>query len=274
MRAGHWSTTTKAEASATCSRARTRRGLSRSLLCPPRTAGRRAGGARPHQQTDCVRAWSCALDSARADGPCLGEGWDDDPFRVDCPPAIHPSPLRASGEGAVHEFTRDGVSTTALARASVCDEDAASFYAAGETVQKQSGRDARWRARPPGTASTEHGRIAGPTVSLPEGGEVIRRIGEGLSAKPVTGIGSMCVPVPAGPGLPGFRPPHIDGLAATALHALHHAVLDRRPREPGLPLPRAAERSRLHPKELRLEQRPGDRRNRARAARCRPGRSP
>ena len=78
--------------------------------------------------------------------------------------------------------------------------------------------------------------------------------------------------------------PDIDGLAAHAAHAPYHPVFDRRQElrleivgqrphfveeqcaavrrleEPGLPLPRIGEGPRLHPEQLRLEQRPGDRR--------------
>jgi hypothetical protein len=45
-----------------------------------------------------------------------------------------------------------------------------------------------------------------PTISLPKGGGAIRGIGEKFSANPVTGTGSMTVPVATSPGRSGFGP--------------------------------------------------------------------
>jgi hypothetical protein len=45
-----------------------------------------------------------------------------------------------------------------------------------------------------------------PTLSLPKGGGAIRGIGEKFSANPVTGTGTMTVPVSASPGRSGFGP--------------------------------------------------------------------
>lgn len=45
-----------------------------------------------------------------------------------------------------------------------------------------------------------------PTISLPKGGGAIRGIGEKFSANPVTGSGSMSVPLPVTPGRSGFGP--------------------------------------------------------------------
>ena len=45
-----------------------------------------------------------------------------------------------------------------------------------------------------------------PSISLPKGGGAIRGIGEKFSANPVTGGGSMSVPLPATPGRSGFGP--------------------------------------------------------------------
>lgn len=45
-----------------------------------------------------------------------------------------------------------------------------------------------------------------PTISLPKGGGAIRGIGEKLGANPVTGTGSMTVPIATSPGRSGFGP--------------------------------------------------------------------
>jgi RHS repeat-associated protein len=47
---------------------------------------------------------------------------------------------------------------------------------------------------------------AAPSISLPKGGGAIRGIGEKFGANPVTGTGSMTVPVPVSPGRSGFGP--------------------------------------------------------------------
>ena len=45
-----------------------------------------------------------------------------------------------------------------------------------------------------------------PSISLPKGGGAIRGIGEKFAANPVTGTGSMTVPVATSPGRSGFGP--------------------------------------------------------------------
>lgn len=57
-------------------------------------------------------------------------------------------------------------------------------------------------------ASTEAagGRPSPPTISLPKGGGAIRGMGEKFSANPVTGTGSLSVPVYTSPGRSGFGP--------------------------------------------------------------------
>src|SRR5215470_4098079 len=45
-----------------------------------------------------------------------------------------------------------------------------------------------------------------PTISLPKGGGAIRGIGEKFAANPVTGTGSMTVPISVSPGRSGFGP--------------------------------------------------------------------
>jgi RHS repeat-associated protein len=49
-------------------------------------------------------------------------------------------------------------------------------------------------------------KFATPTISLPKGGGAIRGIGEKFAANPVTGTGSMTVPIPSSPGRSGFGP--------------------------------------------------------------------
>jgi hypothetical protein len=45
-----------------------------------------------------------------------------------------------------------------------------------------------------------------PALSLPKGGGAIRGIGEKFAANPVTGTGSMSVPIATSPGRSGFGP--------------------------------------------------------------------
>jgi hypothetical protein len=45
-----------------------------------------------------------------------------------------------------------------------------------------------------------------PAVSLPKGGGAIKRMGEKFAAHPVTGTGSMSVPIATSPGRSGFSP--------------------------------------------------------------------
>ena len=48
--------------------------------------------------------------------------------------------------------------------------------------------------------------ISAPTIALPKGGGAIRGIGEKFGANPVTGTGSMSVPIATSPGRSGFGP--------------------------------------------------------------------
>ena len=50
------------------------------------------------------------------------------------------------------------------------------------------------------------GGVQAPTISLPKGGGAIRGIGEKFAANPVTGTGSMTVPIYTSPGRSGFGP--------------------------------------------------------------------
>ena len=54
---------------------------------------------------------------------------------------------------------------------------------------------------PQGSAQEQSPRSA-PTISLPKGGGAIRGIGEKFAANPVTGTGSMTVPIATSPAAP------------------------------------------------------------------------
>ena len=62
----------------------------------------------------------------------------------------------------------------------------------------------------PGTGAGGHLaegiRVGAPSVSLPKGGGAISGIGEKVSANPVTGSGSLSIPLPLTPGRGGFTP--------------------------------------------------------------------
>ena len=49
-------------------------------------------------------------------------------------------------------------------------------------------------------------RVVAPSISLPKGGGAIRGIGEKFAANPVTGTGSMSVPIAISPSRSGFGP--------------------------------------------------------------------
>lgn len=56
------------------------------------------------------------------------------------------------------------------------------------------------------TAEQQNPQVQAPVLSLPKGGGAIRGIGEKFSANPVTGTGSMVVPIATSPGRSGFGP--------------------------------------------------------------------
>ncbi len=61
----------------------------------------------------------------------------------------------------------------------------------------------------PDTSETQQTRTAvssPPSISLPKGGGAIRGMGEKFAANPVTGTGSMSVPIATSPGRSGFGP--------------------------------------------------------------------
>ena len=51
-----------------------------------------------------------------------------------------------------------------------------------------------------------NGTLQPPAITLPKGGGAIRGIGEKFAANPVTGTGSMTVPIATSPGRAGFGP--------------------------------------------------------------------
>src|SRR5437762_911398 len=55
-------------------------------------------------------------------------------------------------------------------------------------------------------AGPQNGGVVAPSISLPKGGGAIRGIGEKFAANPVTGTGSMTVPIASSPGRSGFGP--------------------------------------------------------------------
>ena len=57
-----------------------------------------------------------------------------------------------------------------------------------------------------GNAQGESVGIGAPSISLPKGGGAIRGLGEKFGANPVTGTGSMTVPIATSPGRSGFGP--------------------------------------------------------------------
>jgi Salmonella virulence plasmid 65kDa B protein len=57
-----------------------------------------------------------------------------------------------------------------------------------------------------GAQSARTSQFSAPSISLPKGGGAIRGIGEKFAANPVTGTGSMTVPIAATTGRSGFSP--------------------------------------------------------------------
>src|SRR6266702_1495700 len=70
-----------------------------------------------------------------------------------------------------------------------------------QTAGKQSALSAL-----PSRESFHTNRHPLPTISLPKGGGAIRSIGEKFAPNPVTGTGSMTVPIATSPGRSGFGP--------------------------------------------------------------------
>src|SRR5688572_25022675 len=55
-------------------------------------------------------------------------------------------------------------------------------------------------------ATQDTSQVSAPTISLPKGGGAIRGMGEKFTANPVTGTGSLSVPLFTSPGRAGFGP--------------------------------------------------------------------
>jgi hypothetical protein len=55
-------------------------------------------------------------------------------------------------------------------------------------------------------ASEERQGVSTPAITLPKGGGSIHGMGEKFAANPVTGTGSMSVPIGTSPGRSGFGP--------------------------------------------------------------------
>src|SRR5687768_13469348 len=64
------------------------------------------------------------------------------------------------------------------------------------------------KGKPDSNSATQQDsfKIAPPAITLPKGGGAIRGIGEKFAANPVTGTGSMTVPIATSPGRSGFGP--------------------------------------------------------------------
>jgi RHS repeat-associated protein len=73
-----------------------------------------------------------------------------------------------------------------------------------ETGSKDA--DMKESRAPQSSGEREKNAFAAPTISLPKGGGAIRGIGEKFAANPVTGTGSMTVPIVITPGRSGFSP--------------------------------------------------------------------
>src|SRR5450432_2638524 len=56
------------------------------------------------------------------------------------------------------------------------------------------------------TPASEKQSTPTPTMSLPKGGGAVRGIGEKFTVNPVTGTGSLTVPIATSPGRAGFGP--------------------------------------------------------------------
>ena len=61
-------------------------------------------------------------------------------------------------------------------------------------------------AQPNASGDQAQFQVTAPQLTLPKGGGAIRGIGEKFAANPVTGSGSMTVPIATSPGRAGFGP--------------------------------------------------------------------
>src|SRR5262245_16451416 len=73
----------------------------------------------------------------------------------------------------------------------------------GKTIEAQGQRENTANQSNQGNCSAP---FAAPSISLPKSGGAIRGIGEKFAANPVTGTGSMTVPIAVSPGRSGVGP--------------------------------------------------------------------
>ena len=60
--------------------------------------------------------------------------------------------------------------------------------------------------KPEGSSAKESFFVSAPAISMPKGGGAIHGMGEKFAANPVTGTGSMSIPIAISPGRSGFGP--------------------------------------------------------------------
>lgn len=90
---------------------------------------------------------------------------------------------------------------------SVADDKQMDIRSNGKQPEQQSTRPAPSAGSQSNANSpTNSFHISAPTISLPKGGGAIRGIGEKFAANPVTGTGSMTIPIATSPGRSGFGP--------------------------------------------------------------------
>lgn len=63
-----------------------------------------------------------------------------------------------------------------------------------------------YNPQPSGNKAEPSQPFGAPAITLPKGGGAIRGIGENFAANPVTGTGSLTVPIATSPGRSGFGP--------------------------------------------------------------------
>lgn len=71
---------------------------------------------------------------------------------------------------------------------------------------EQGKHDTRESNSPQGQDSPQRDFVTAPSIALPKGGGAIKGMGEKFSANPVTGTGSMSVPIETSPSRSGFNP--------------------------------------------------------------------
>src|SRR5262245_40620660 len=84
-----------------------------------------------------------------------------------------------------------------------------SFLLKGGDTDHLGRQDPEPSSAPSSSSAAENEKsfqISAPSISLPKGGGAIRGMGEKFAANPVTGTGSMTVPIATSPGRSGFGP--------------------------------------------------------------------